>query len=357
MTQDQDRQWSVKYRPTKLSEVVGNTAAVKKVDAFLSRRNAHAVLFHGRSGCGKSTLARIAANLLSDNTPSDVTEENIGSARGIDDIRSIVNKARFLPSNKCRVIIAEEAHALTVQAKSAFLRPLEDPPHDKVVFLLCTDRPWLLDTQILNRTLQIEVKTPTEEELTDYLMRIVSEEDAFPDYGAKAKTRICKEIVRASEFVPRSAVQMLQAAASSYTDYEDARDLIVSSIRTSENVAIDKSALMILGCIYSGQKSIEQRISILVKHATSHDSIGLLNRLLYVNHAVFLSACGSGPPVSHYYMKELAPIGGVPTVSRAAAVSQVLASMKNELTTVNLDPAQYVIPILVQQAINLTKKS
>lgn len=351
-----DRQWSVKYRPTTLEQVIGNADAVSRTKTFLRKRNAHAILYHGRSGCGKSTLARIAANVLSEGTKADVVEFNIGSARGIDDIRTLVDQTKYLPKNACRVFILEEVHALTAQAKSALLRPIEDPAHDKVVFILCTDRPWQLDTQILNRTLQIGVDVPTEEELGSFLAEVVSNEKAFPKYSQKAISRICKEIAHVSDYVPRSSLQLLQAAASSYEKFADAKDLIVNSIRRTESATIDKAALLVIGCLYSSQKSLPERVTLLTKLATAHDSMALLNRIMYIHHALFLEACGNGPPAAYYFVKELKPIGGIPSVSRSTKTALILASLKNTLVNVNLDPAQLIIPTLVDVAIAQTKK-
>lgn len=350
-----ERQWAVAYRPTTLDEVVGNAAAISTIKKFLSKRNAHAILLHGQSGCGKSTLARIIAKSLTD-TKVDIKEYNIGDSRGIDEIRNIVSQAAYLPKGKCKVYVLEEVHALTGPGKNAFLRPLEDPPHDKVVFILCTDRPWMLDAQILNRTLQIEVKLPSEDEWVDYLLGVVKNEKAFPDYSDKEKRRVCKEIALASQLVPRSSLQALQTVAASYKEYDGVKDLIVNSIRNVDSLSIDKSALLILGCIYSSEKSLADRVELLVKKATEHDMMGLLTRLLFINHNLLLNVCNSPTPVSNYYVRELSGIKGVPTAGRATQVGLILAELKSKLTTINLDPAHLILPTLIDAAKQLTKK-
>lgn len=351
-------QWSVKHRPKTLDDFIGagNEAARSKTARLLKNRDAHAVLFYGESGCGKTTLARIVAETLSDGCKSDVTEFNIGTSRGIDDIRNIVSSATYLPRRTCKVILCEEAHALTSQAKSAFLRPLEDPPHDKVVFLLCTDRPWLLDQQIINRTFQIGVVKPYSKELASMLLRVAKEEGVFRDYSSDERKKLCLEIAKASDDVPRSALQLLQAAVSSYKQYDNAEEFIAASIKTTTAATMDKSALLILGCIYSGAKPLDERIPILVKSFGAYDAMGLLTRIMHLNHQLLIHVCGGESPQAKFYLvKELTPIKGIPTVGRATRVATQLAELKNSLATVNMDPAAVILPRLLGLAIELTK--
>ena len=49
----------LKYRPTKLEDVVGNKSTVKSLESILERdmeEIPHAFLFHGASGCGNTKL-------------------------------------------------------------------------------------------------------------------------------------------------------------------------------------------------------------------------------------------------------------------------------------------------------------
>ncbi|MBR3177676.1 AAA family ATPase, partial [Candidatus Saccharibacteria bacterium] len=52
-----------KYRPTKLSEVVGQEQVVNSLAASLKKGHiSHAYLFTGPRGCGKTSVARIFAH-------------------------------------------------------------------------------------------------------------------------------------------------------------------------------------------------------------------------------------------------------------------------------------------------------
>ena len=54
--------FSRKYRPKKISDVIGQDFAVKTIKKFVqSEKIAHAFLFTGIRGVGKTTIARIMA--------------------------------------------------------------------------------------------------------------------------------------------------------------------------------------------------------------------------------------------------------------------------------------------------------
>jgi DNA polymerase-3 subunit gamma/tau len=84
------------YRPTDLSEVVGQEHITRLLESALKQqRLSHAYLFCGPRGTGKTSVARILArrvNQLSSEinleTELDIIEIDAASNRGIDEIRS-----------------------------------------------------------------------------------------------------------------------------------------------------------------------------------------------------------------------------------------------------------------------------
>ena len=68
----------------------------------------------------------------------DVIEMDAASHTGIDDVREIIENARYRPvSARTKVYIIDEVHMLSKQAFDGFLKTLEEPP-EHVRFLFAT---------------------------------------------------------------------------------------------------------------------------------------------------------------------------------------------------------------------------
>ena len=135
-----------KSRPQDFTQVVGQIPIVKTLrNSLVRERVAHAILFSGVRGVGKTTLARIMAKAINcedlvDGNPCckctscteikngaalDVYEIDGASNRGIQEIRELKEKIKFLPTSaKFKVIIIDEVHMLTTEAFNALLKKI-----------------------------------------------------------------------------------------------------------------------------------------------------------------------------------------------------------------------------------------
>lgn len=120
-----------------------------------------ALLLSGPYGCGKTSIAKILAGKLTTNE-RDLICIDSGQTRGIDDIRGLVDSARFSPVGPAKVYILDEMHRLTKDAQSALLIALEEPP-PRTYFFLCTTEPHGLLPTILSRCTKLHFKLLTEE--------------------------------------------------------------------------------------------------------------------------------------------------------------------------------------------------
>src|SRR3990172_7805704 len=138
-----------KWRPQKFSELVGQHHIAKiLVNAILGKRIVHAYLFYGPRGTGKTTTARLLAKSVNCHNfksepcgecPScldfqqgktmDLVEIDAASNRGIEEIRDLREKIKFIPTkSKYKVFVIDEVHMLTREAFNALLKTLEEPP-------------------------------------------------------------------------------------------------------------------------------------------------------------------------------------------------------------------------------------
>ena len=161
-----------KWRPQTFEEVVGQEPITRTLQNALAQgRIAHAFLFSGPRGVGKTSVARILAKALNceagptphpDNTcqvcqeitsgnSMDVLEIDGASNRGIDEVRDLREKIKYLPAQgKYKVYIIDEVHMLTDPAFNALLKTLEEPPAH-AVFILATTAPHKVPVTILSR--------------------------------------------------------------------------------------------------------------------------------------------------------------------------------------------------------------
>ena len=109
-------EWTEKYRPAKLSEVVGNDNAISELRAWAEAigsaevKAKKAAILHGPPGCGKTS----AAYALASDMGWEVIELNASDQRNEGVIKSIVGHASRSNtfSRRTRLIILDEADNL-----------------------------------------------------------------------------------------------------------------------------------------------------------------------------------------------------------------------------------------------------
>ncbi len=201
-----------KSRPQTFDEVVGQRPIVQTLKNSIKReRIAHAILFSGVRGVGKTTLARLMAKAINCEADKDLRpcnecsqcrnivsgasldlyEIDGASNRGIQEIRELKEKIKYLPTSaKYKVIIIDEVHMLTTEAFNALLKTLEEPPAH-VHFMFATTEIHKIPITILSRCQQYELKRVSANELKTHFSKIAENENVILE--PKALSLIVRE--------------------------------------------------------------------------------------------------------------------------------------------------------------------
>ena len=216
-----------KWRPMNFAELSGQEHVVTALANSLSRgRIHHAYLLTGTRGVGKTTIARILAKSLNcvtgvTATPCgvcaackdidagrfvDLLELDAASNTGIDNMREILDNARYAPTaGRYKVYLIDEVHMLSKAAFNSMLKTLEEPP-EHVRFVLATTDPQKIPVTVLSRCLQFNLKPLTPALIGARIEHILTAEAIAHEAGAVAL------IARAAQGSLRDGLSLLDQA-------------------------------------------------------------------------------------------------------------------------------------------------
>lgn len=115
-----------KYRPANLSEVISHDNKVEVLNKLIDKRELPHLLFYGQSGTGKtSTILALAKQMYGVNYRRYILELNASDDRGIEMVRSKIPTFAKTKTDDLRLVILDEADAMTSDAQSALRRIME----------------------------------------------------------------------------------------------------------------------------------------------------------------------------------------------------------------------------------------
>ena len=220
-----------KYRPATFEDLIGQDAMVTTLrNAFASDRIAQGFMLTGVRGVGKTTTARILSRALNyeregvdkptfdmpefgrhcveimEGRHPDVLEMDAASNTGIDNIREIIESARYRPLvARYKVYLIDEVHMLSKGAFNALLKTLEEPP-GHVKFIFATTEVRKVPVTVLSRCQRFDLRRVEVPVLMEHFKKIVAKE------GSEAEDDALALIARAAEGSVRDGLSLLDQA-------------------------------------------------------------------------------------------------------------------------------------------------
>jgi DNA polymerase-3 subunit gamma/tau len=220
-----------KYRPATFEDLIGQSAMVTTLqNAFATDRIAQGYMLTGVRGVGKTTTARILARALNyeragvdkptfdmpefgvhcaeimEGRHPDVLEMDAASNTGVDNIREIIESARYKPlMARYKVYLIDEVHMLSKGAFNALLKTLEEPP-EHVKFIFATTEVRKVPVTVLSRCQRFDLRRVDVPVLIEHFRKIVGKEGGSADDDGLAL------IARAAEGSVRDGLSLLDQA-------------------------------------------------------------------------------------------------------------------------------------------------
>lgn len=151
-------QWTEKYRPKCISDIVGQQKTIKIIDKMMNNGGLSHILLFGPPGTGKTTTVYAIVNqLLGNSVAENFIEINASDERSLDMIRrKVIEAARYMPldPSKPRIIFLDEADGLGRDTQEALRKPLEQAGRTHII--LAANKVERFAKSILSRLMSFE---------------------------------------------------------------------------------------------------------------------------------------------------------------------------------------------------------
>lgn len=168
--------WIEKYRPKTLDDIIDHDKKIVTLKALVDDHQLPHLLFYGPPGSGKtSMILALARYMYGDTYRRYITEINGSSERGIDTIRGNVINFIQAAAGRVKLVILDEADALTGEAQGA-LKSVMEKYHKHARFCLICNEVNKISPALQSRCVKMVYSTLKPTAIKDKITDIVTSE-------------------------------------------------------------------------------------------------------------------------------------------------------------------------------------
>ena len=241
--------WIEKYRPSNLSEVVGQTPVTSRLKNYVKERSMPHLLFAGPAGTGKTTCAlALAKELFGELWKHNLHELNASDERGIDVVRGKIKEfARTAPLGEdgFKIIFLDEADALTGAAQAALRRTMEKYSRTCRFVMSCNFSSKIIEP-IQSRCAVFRFRPLKAEDVERYLKFVAVKEELNIDKEAY------ESLTYLAQGDLRRAINGLQMAAAAKVDITP--DVVYQAVAAARPEEVKEALEMSLNNNFAGAR-------------------------------------------------------------------------------------------------------
>ena len=241
--------WIEKYRPSNLSEVVGQTPITSRLKNYVKERSMPHLLFAGPAGTGKTTCAlALAKELFGELWKHNLHELNASDERGIDVVRGKIKEfARTAPLGEdgFKIIFLDEADALTGAAQAALRRTMEKYSRTCRFVMSCNFSSKIIDP-IQSRCAVFRFRPLKAEDVERYLKFVAVKEELNIDKEAY------ESLTYLAQGDLRRAINGLQMTAAANVDITS--DVVYQAVAAARPEEVKEALEMSLNNNFAGAR-------------------------------------------------------------------------------------------------------
>ncbi len=185
--------WVEKYRPKNLDELVAHEEIITILNRLIESNQLPHLLFHGPPGTGKtSAIKACARKMYGDSYNAMTLELNASDDRGIDVVRQQIKDfaatTQLFSKGQTKLVILDEADAMTQDAQSALRRVIEKYTSNTRFCMICNYVNKIMPA-LQSRCTKFRFAPLKDAQIIDRLDHVITGENVNIDENGKAAIR------------------------------------------------------------------------------------------------------------------------------------------------------------------------